>query len=47
MLCAMQWHAHHLGSEVTLTIWRNRREEQVRVTLGELSTAARPAQPSE
>ena len=35
------------GSEVTLTIWRDRRNEQVRVTLGELNTPARPAQPSE
>jgi len=35
------------GSEVTLTIWRDRRNEQVRVTLGELNTPSRPAQPSE
>jgi Do/DeqQ family serine protease len=35
------------GSEVTLTIWRNGRNEQLRVTLGELNTPARPAQPSE
>jgi Do/DeqQ family serine protease len=28
------------GTDVTLTIWRNRREEQLRVRLGELNTAA-------
>lgn len=35
------------GSEVTLTVWRNRREEQLRVRLGELNTNARAAQPSQ
>ena len=35
------------GTEVTITIWRNRREEQVRVRLGELNTNVRPAEPSE
>ena len=32
------------GTEVTLTVWRNGREEQLRVRLGELSPQARPAQ---
>ena len=35
------------GSEVTLTVWRNGREEQVRVRLGELNTNARAVEPSE
>ena len=35
------------GSEVTLTIWRDRREGQLRVRLGELKISARPAEPSE
>ncbi len=35
------------GTDVTLTVWRNRREEQVRVRLGELSVNARAVEPSE
>ena len=35
------------GTEVTLTIWRNGREEQLRVRLGELKINARPVEPSE
>lgn len=35
------------GTEVTLTIWRDRREGQLRVRLGELNIRARPVEPSE
>jgi serine protease Do len=35
------------GTEVTLTVWRNRREEQLRVTLGELNINARPVEPNQ
>jgi S1-C subfamily serine protease len=35
------------GTEVTLTVWRNGREEQLRVRLGELSPQARQAQPNQ
>ena len=35
------------GSDVTLGVWRNSREEQIRVRLGELNIPTRPAQPSE
>lgn len=35
------------GTEVTLTVWRNGREEQVRVRLGELNIQPRPAEPNE
>ena len=34
------------GSDVTLTVWRDGREQQLRARLGELNTAAR-AEPSE
>lgn len=35
------------GTEVTLSVWRNGREEQLRVRLGELKIQPRPVQPSE
>ena len=35
------------GTEVTLTLWRDRREGQLRVRLGELNTTARAAEPRE
>ena len=35
------------GSDVTLTVWRNGREEQLRVRLGELNIQARTAQPDQ
>ena len=35
------------GTEVTLTVWRNRRDEQLRVTLGELNISPRAVEPSE
>ena len=35
------------GSEVTLTVWRNGGQQQVRVRLGELSTTRRAVEPSE
>lgn len=35
------------GTDVTITVWRNGREEQLRVRLGELNIQARAAQPDE
>jgi S1-C subfamily serine protease len=35
------------GTDVTLTVWRNRREEQLRVRLGELNIQTRAAQPDQ